>query len=93
MALDAGWRDAQWGERHALYARLFPTVNSLDETVGEFARTLAGSNPDAVARIKRITWPGADDFPRLLEERAALSGTLVLSDYTRRAIAAFSARG
>jgi methylglutaconyl-CoA hydratase len=92
MALDAGWRDAQWGERHGLYARLFPTSVVLDEAVEEFARTLAGSNPDAVARIKRITWPDAEEFPRLLEERAALSGTLVLSDYTRRAIAAFSAR-
>jgi methylglutaconyl-CoA hydratase len=92
MALDAGWRDAQWGERHALYARLFPTVATLDQSIDEFAHTLAGSNPDAVAQIKRITWPDAEEFPRLLEERAALSGTLVLSDYTRRAIAAFSAR-
>jgi methylglutaconyl-CoA hydratase len=92
MALDAGWRDAQWGERHGLYARLFPTSVVLDEAVEEFARTLAGSNPDAVSRIKRITWPDAEEFPRLLEERATLSGTLVLSDYTRRAIAAFSSR-
>jgi methylglutaconyl-CoA hydratase len=92
MALDAGWRDAQWGERHGLYARLFPTLVALDETVDQFARTLAASNPDAVARIKRITWPDAEEFPRLLEERATLSGTLVLSDYTRRAIAAFSSR-
>jgi methylglutaconyl-CoA hydratase len=65
---------------------------ALDETVDQFARTLAASNPDAVARIKRITWPDAEEFPRLLEERATLSGTLVLSDYTRRAIAAFSSR-
>ena len=92
MALDAAWRDAQWAERHGLYARLFPTSVALDQAVDEFARSLAGSNPDAVARIKRITWPDAEEFPRLLEERAALSGTLVLSDYTRRAIAAFSSR-
>jgi methylglutaconyl-CoA hydratase len=46
-----------------------------------------------VARIKRIAWAGTDNWPRLLEERAGMSGTLVLSEYTRNAIAAFSARG
>ena len=46
-----------------------------------------------MARIKAIAWAGTDDWPRLLEERSAMSGTLVLSDYTRNAIAAFAARG
>ena len=92
MAIDAGWRDAQWGERHGLYAKLFATVDALDKDVEDFARTLAKSNPDALTRIKRITWDGTDDWPRLLEERAAMSGTLVVSDYTRRAIAAFASR-
>lgn len=92
MALDADWRDAPWGERHGLYARVFPTVDALDAAVDAFARRLAAANPDAVARIKRMTWSGIDNWPRLLEERAALSGALVLSDYTRDAIAAFAAR-
>jgi methylglutaconyl-CoA hydratase len=92
MAIDADWRDAQWGERHGLYARLFPTVDALDAGVDAFARQLAAANPDAVGRIKRITWSGIETWPRLLEERAALSGALVLSDYTRNALAAFAAR-
>jgi methylglutaconyl-CoA hydratase len=92
MALDAAWRDAQWGERHGLYARLVSKSAELDEATDIFARALAASNPDAVARIKRITWTDTEKWPRLLEERAAMSGTLVLSDYTRRAIAAFAAR-
>ena len=93
MALDAGWRDAHWGERHGLYARVVSKSAELDEATDNFARVLAASNPDAVARIKRITWTDIEKWPRLLEERAAMSGTLVLSDYTRRAIAAFAARG
>jgi methylglutaconyl-CoA hydratase len=92
MALDAAWRDAQWGERHGLYARVASKSAELDEATDNFARALAASNPDAVARIKRITWTDTEKWPRLLEERAAMSGTLVLSDYTRRAIAAFAAR-
>jgi methylglutaconyl-CoA hydratase len=91
MAIDADWRDAHWGERHGLYARVVDSVDALDREVKTFATTLAKANPDAVARIKRITWEGTEDWPRLLEERASMSGTLVLSSYTRDAIAAFSA--
>jgi methylglutaconyl-CoA hydratase len=92
MAIDADWRDAAWGERHGLYARVVDDVTTLDAAVLEFAQKLAASNPDAVARIKQITWEGTDHWPALLEERAAMSGTLVLSDYTRRAIAAFGVK-
>ena len=57
-----------------------------------FAERLAASNPDAVTRIKQITWHGTESWPALLEERAAMSGTLVLSDFTRNAIASFAAK-
>jgi methylglutaconyl-CoA hydratase len=89
MAIDADWRDAAWAERHGLYARVVADVAALDGAVDTFARTLAAANPEALARIKQTAWRGTDDWPRLLEERAAMSGTLVLSEYTRRAIAAF----
>jgi len=92
MAIDADWRDAAWGERQGLYARVLDASDQLDDSIAEFARKTAAANPDAVARIKRIMWAGTDHWPQLLEERAAMSGQLVLSDYTRQAIAAFSAR-
>jgi methylglutaconyl-CoA hydratase len=91
MAIDADWRDAQWGERHGLYARVVSSVEELDAATSKFAQTLAAANPDAVSRIKAITWAGTDAWPNVLEERAAMSGQLVLSDYTRNAIAAFNA--
>jgi methylglutaconyl-CoA hydratase len=92
MAIDAAWRDAQWGERQGLYARLFAETPELDRAVEEMSTSLAASNPDALARIKRIVWAGTEEWPSLLEERAAMSGTLVLSDYTRHAISRFKAR-
>ncbi len=92
MTIDTEWRDASWGERHGLYARVVDDVDALDRAVDGIARSVAAANPDAVARIKRMTWRGTDAWPRLLEERAAMSGTLVLSDYTRSAIAAFASR-
>jgi methylglutaconyl-CoA hydratase len=92
MAIDADWRSAQWAEQHGLYARIVSGATELDEAVNRLARTLADANPDAVERIKRITWEGTEHWSTLLEERAAMSGSLVLSDYTKRAIAAFGAK-
>jgi methylglutaconyl-CoA hydratase len=92
MAIDADWRDASWGERHGLLARVVDDVATLDTAVTDFAKKLAASNPDAVTRIKRVTWKGTDQWPALLEERAAMSGSLVLSDYTRNAIASFGGK-
>jgi methylglutaconyl-CoA hydratase len=92
MALDADWRSATWGNQHGLYSRVMENLNALDSGVASFAQRLAKSNPEATALIKRATWAGTDDWPTLLEERAATSGRLVLSEFTKQAIAAFSAR-
>ena len=91
MALDADWRDAAWGERHGLYSRLCATTADLDETVTKAARAMGQSNPAAVQRIKEIAWSGTEHWPTLLDQRAEMSGTLVLSEYTRTAIAKFAA--
>jgi methylglutaconyl-CoA hydratase len=45
-----------------------------------------------MATLKQVFWEGTDDWPVRLEERAAMSGRLVLSTFTRNAIAAFAAR-
>lgn len=90
MAIDADWRDAAWGERHSLFARVLPTVEALDTAVNAFAATTAAANPEAVAGIKRIAWQGTEGWPMLLEERASISGALVLSEFTRNALAKFA---
>ena len=89
MALDADWRDAAWGERHGLYSQLVATPTDLDEAVAKTARVLSQANPAAAQRIKEIAWSGTEHWPTLLDQRAEMSGTLVLSDYTRAAIAKF----
>ncbi len=92
MAVDADWRDARWGAQHGLYARLYDSVEELDHGVYAFARRLATSSPEAMREIKRAVWEGTEDWGALLEQRAAVSGHLVLSDFTRGAIRAFERR-
>ena len=89
LALDADWRSAEWAERVGLYAQVRDSIAAVDAAVDSLARTLAAANPAAVSRIKQTVWAGTESWPRLLDERAAMSGSLVLSDYTRKAIAAF----
>jgi len=91
MSLDADWRDASWAERHALYAQVVPDTAALDAAVAVRATQLAAANPEAVRGIKQVLWRGTEHWPDLLDERAAMSGRLVLSDYTRAAIARFKA--
>ena len=92
MAVDTDWRDAEWGERHGLYARVFPDVASMDAGLNALAGTLAASNPEAMTALKRVFWAGTEGWEALLAERAGTSGTLVLSEYTRAAIAKFKDR-
>lgn len=86
MTIDADWRDAQWAERHGLYAELHPDIQSLDASLAKRVAALAASNPDAMARLKSLFWEGTEDWAALLEARAEISGTLVLSEYTQKAI-------
>jgi methylglutaconyl-CoA hydratase len=86
MSIDADWRDAAWGYTHGLYAELHPDVASLDAAVAKRVAMLAGSNPEAMAQLKRVFWEGTENWADELESRAERSGTLVLSDFTSRAV-------
>jgi methylglutaconyl-CoA hydratase len=92
LAVDTDWRDAAWCERHGLFARVFDDVDAMDAALGLLAGALAASNPDAMAAMKRSFWSGTENWESLLAARARTSGSLVLSDYTRAAIAKFRAR-
>ena len=64
----------------------------MDAAINGLAGTLAASNPDAMETMKKVFWQGTEQWETLLEERARMSGTLVLSEFTRAAIAKFKSR-
>jgi methylglutaconyl-CoA hydratase len=92
MSVDADWRDAAWCERHALYAQVYDDVASMDAAINALAGTLAASNPEAMAGMKRVFWAGTEEWEAFLAERAKMSGSLALSTFTRNAIAKFRSR-
>ncbi len=90
LALDAAeFRPATWAQARGLYAEVLETTAALDAAVQAFAEKLAAYNPAALAALKQVIWEGTAHWDSLLGERAAISGRLVLSDFTRQAIAKF----
>ncbi len=83
---------AAWAQEKGLFAEIFDTMEALDTAVHAFALTLAGYHPAALQKLKKIFWEGTEHWNTLLKERAAMSGSLVLSDYTRTALAKIKAK-
>jgi len=86
------WKDAAWALRNGLYAQLCATHAELDKAVLILSERLAGSNPEAMMLLKKVFWEGTENWDTLLAERAAMSGRLVLSDFTKKAIEKFKTR-
>ncbi|MEX1188924.1 MAG: enoyl-CoA hydratase/isomerase family protein [Bacteroidia bacterium] len=90
IAIDANtFYDARWAMDKGLFAGVFETIEELDENVQSFAEHLCTYNPESMLEMKKVFWRGTDDWDGLLAERAAISGRLVLSDFTRNTLARF----
>lgn len=93
LAIDATeWRTAEWAKKHGIYSEIYKSVAEVDDAVNHLAEKLAHSNPEAMALLKKVFWQGTEHWDSMLDDRAALSGKLVLSTFTRNAIEKFKTR-
>lgn len=93
LAIDATmWRSADWAKRKALYSELHSSVEEMDESIRRLTHNLSHSSPEAMYEMKKIFWKGTEHWDQLLAERAAISGRLVLSTFTKNAIEKFKAK-
>lgn len=83
------WKNAYWAQEKGLYARVFDSIGEMDRELEFFAEKLASYNPAALYEMKKILWEGTSNWDSLLQERAAISGELVLSEFTKSALAKF----
>ncbi|MEE9408356.1 MAG: enoyl-CoA hydratase/isomerase family protein [Polaribacter sp.] len=90
LTLDAtNWKNAYWAKEKGLYAKVFETQKELDEAVDILSEKLASYNPSALVEMKKVLWKNTENWRTLLAERAAVSGELVLSDFTKKALQKF----
>jgi len=83
------WKSAHWANEKGLFTEVFETIETLDEQLLRFAKELATYNPEALVELKKVVWENTENWDSLLYERAAISGRLVLSEFTKQALEKF----
>lgn len=90
IAIDANsFYSAEWAKQKGLFTQVFETNEELDDGVKAFAENLCNYNPEAMKEMKAMFWKGTEDWDALLAERAAISGRLVLSEFTKETLKRF----
>ncbi|KRO67070.1 MAG: enoyl-CoA hydratase [Cryomorphaceae bacterium BACL21 MAG-121220-bin10] len=80
---------AQWAKDKGLFAEVLPDAQALDDAIETLCHELKSYHPEAMAEMKRALWSGTEHWETLLAERAAISGGLVLNDFTKATLERF----
>jgi methylglutaconyl-CoA hydratase len=90
IAIDANsFYSADWAKQKGLFAQVYESTEEMDKAIQSFAEKLCSYNPEAMKEMKKVFWSGTEDWDDLLAERAAISGCLVLSDFTKETLKKF----
>lgn len=90
MSVDArSWFEAGWALNNNLYSKVYDSIEQMDAAIDKLTSELASSNPQAMKKLREIQWNGTGHWGPTLEQRAEISGKLVLSDFTREFIKEF----
>lgn len=83
------FQSAQWAQEKGLFNDVYDDIPALNEAVLALSRKLAAYHTEALGNLKQILWEGTENWDTLLTERAAISGRLVLSEFTQQALQQF----
>jgi methylglutaconyl-CoA hydratase len=83
------WQTAAWAKQKGMFTEVFDSTQQLDEYIEHFCSDLVEMNPEALGLLKKVFWENTQNWDELLEERAEMSGRLVLSDFSKNAISSF----
>ena len=88
LSLEAkSWKTAYWAEKNGLFNTVFENTRDLDNGIDILTHQLSQYNPEALLEMKKILWEGTAHWDELLTQRAEITGKLVLSDFTKEALA------
>ena len=77
------WKTALWCKEKGLYNQVYNTNHEFEQGLQNFINQLKKYSPEAMAEIKKVFWQGTENWNTELFEKAAISGKLVLSDFTK----------
>ncbi len=83
------WQNAYWAKEKGLFAKVFDSVKEMDKEIDFLTHQLSSYNPDALQEWKKVLWENTGHWDDLLSERAEISGSLVLSDHTKKVLSKY----
>ena len=83
------WKTSKWAFEKGLFSEVFETIEELDNRLNQYVIEISSYNKEALNEMKKVLWEGTNHWDSLLYERAAISGRLVLSDFTKNALEKF----
>jgi methylglutaconyl-CoA hydratase len=87
LALEATeWHPASWGLAKGLFSKVFSSIEEMQVAAEKLSTALASYSPEALFEMKKVFWEGTEHWDTLLAERAAISGKLVLSKFTKETL-------
>jgi len=90
LSIDAAlWRPSDWARRKGLFAEVHNDTDGMDDSIRRLSTSLSHYSPEAMKELKHIFWKGTEHWDTLLKERAAISGRLILSEYSKSFISKF----
>jgi len=90
IAIDANaFYSAEWAKQKGLFTQVFESTKEMDEAIKSFTENICNYNPEAMLEMKTMFWKGTEDWDTLLAQRAAISGRLVLSEFTKETLKRF----
>ena len=87
LAINANkWFDADWALQKGLFSEIFENTEEMDKAVNHLALEICNSSSKATKALKKTFWEGTENWDELLAQRAKVSGELILSDSSKKAI-------
>lgn len=83
------WQTAAWAKDHGLFHEAFESLSQMNDYLSTLIEKFRGYNHEALLDLKKVFWQGTENWDELLEQRAEISGRLVLSEASKNAINSF----
>ncbi|SDE73000.1 enoyl-CoA hydratase/isomerase family protein [Cellulophaga baltica] len=83
------WKNAYWAKEKGLFAKVYDSISELDKELDFYTNSLSQYNPQALEDWKKVLWKNTDHWDDLLPERAAITGKLALSEFTKNTLEKF----
>jgi methylglutaconyl-CoA hydratase len=80
------WQTATWAKEKGLFHEVFESIEQLDAYIDEFSQRLAATSSSALHALKQTLWHDTQHWDQLLDERAGISGRLVITEASQQAI-------